>query len=289
MTDAIRVTYRTYGAVRTRVLSVGAGRGPQVLLLHGFGDSADTWRGVLAQFALRGLTAVAVDLPGFGEADDLVPGPILPQLDAFVAAVIARESRGGAMVLVGNSMGGTTAVRAAQNPALPLAGVISIAAPGFGESWLLRALDANSLPIRLYSWLPVPSSAVRTIAATVIPQIMYARPSTADPDVIARFAALVHSDRATKALLAKGRALLSELRTAYRTSDVQCPVTVVVGAKDRLVAADSGRRLHESIPHSTLHVLDSCGHCPQLDDPILTADLIAGFAADTRRRQLVAT
>ncbi|WP_067520492.1 alpha/beta fold hydrolase [Alloactinosynnema sp. L-07] len=281
--SSIRVSLRTVGGVRTRVLSVG--RRPRVVLLHGFGDSADTWRGVLADFAERGLAAMAVDLPGFGEADDLAPGPILPQLDAFLADLVT--GRGGPVVLVGNSMGGTAALRAAQNPGLPLAGVVSIAAPGLHDSWMLRALDTNALPVWLYSALPVPAVAVRTVASAVIPRILYARPGSACPDTVARFADLVRDDQSTKALLVKGRTLLSELRDAYRPQDIRCPLTVVVGRKDKLVATQSGKRLHAEVPHSELRVLDDCGHCPQLDDPAGTADLIADFASGARERTLV--
>jgi pimeloyl-ACP methyl ester carboxylesterase len=47
-------------------------------MFHGYADSADTWRLTLAQLARTGQRAVAVDLPGFGGADDLDSGPILP-------------------------------------------------------------------------------------------------------------------------------------------------------------------------------------------------------------------
>ena len=55
---------------RTRALEV-AGNGPGIVLLHGWSDSADTWRPLLAQLGSRGRRAIAVDLPGFGEATRL--------------------------------------------------------------------------------------------------------------------------------------------------------------------------------------------------------------------------
>jgi len=71
----------------TRVLEL-EGTGPPVVMFHGYADSADTWRHTLARLAREGRRAVAVDLPGFGTADPLLPDPILPQLDAFAAAVL---------------------------------------------------------------------------------------------------------------------------------------------------------------------------------------------------------
>jgi pimeloyl-ACP methyl ester carboxylesterase len=80
MTTATRAVY---DGVDTRVLSV-PGSGTSVVLLHGYGDSAATWRALLDEFAAVGQPALAVDLPGFGEAGPRSPGPFQPQFDSFV-------------------------------------------------------------------------------------------------------------------------------------------------------------------------------------------------------------
>ena len=124
---------------RTRVLAVG-GRGPGIILLHGFSDTADTWRAVLGPFAERGIRAAAVDLPSFGAADPLGPGPALPQLDMFVADAVRHWTVGDrAPILVGNSLGGLLAARAAAGPDPP-AGVVLISPAGHAHSRWIDAL-----------------------------------------------------------------------------------------------------------------------------------------------------
>ena len=76
----------------TRVLEL-EGEGPGLVLLHGWGDSADTWRPLLAELGARDRRAIAVDLPGFGTASPLRDGPMLPQLDAFADGARARVGR----------------------------------------------------------------------------------------------------------------------------------------------------------------------------------------------------
>ena len=56
----------------TRVLEI-EGDGSPVLLLHGFGDSADTWRMVLDRLSRAGRRAMAIDLPGFGTCASIDP------------------------------------------------------------------------------------------------------------------------------------------------------------------------------------------------------------------------
>ena len=105
----------------TRALEL-QGTGPPLILIHGFSDSADTWRPALDRLAKLNRRAIAIDLPGFGEADRLDPGPILPQYDRFARALARRFGPNGDAIVVGNSLGGLVSMRLAENPAIDLGG-----------------------------------------------------------------------------------------------------------------------------------------------------------------------
>ena len=130
----IRASKLELAGVSTRALSV-EGDGPAFLFLHGYTDSADTWRYVLTELGKRGRAAVAVDLPSHGHADTHADAPVLPQLKAFASALAERHP---GSILAGNSLGGLAALLAAEDPALPVAGVVPIGPAGIGyERWFL--------------------------------------------------------------------------------------------------------------------------------------------------------
>ena len=61
---------------------------------------------------------------------------------------------------------------------------------------------------------------------------------------------------------------------------VTCPLRVVWGAEDRLLPWPTAAERHRAaFPHADWVVLDGVGHCPQLDVPLETAQLILGLTA----------
>ena len=62
---------------------------------------------------------------------------------------------------------------------------------------------------------------------------------------------------------------------------IACPVRVVWGTHDRMLPWPSSAACFRSrwLPHADWVVLDGVGHCPQLDRPLETAELILGLTA----------
>jgi pimeloyl-ACP methyl ester carboxylesterase len=60
---------------------------------------------------------------------------------------------------------------------------------------------------------------------------------------------------------------------------ITCPVRIVWGTADRLLAwpAAAARFRTDLLPHADWVELEGVGHCPQLDVPLETAELILGF------------
>lgn len=267
----------------TRVLEL-EGDGPPLLLLHGWADSADTWRPVLDRLAQAGRRALAVDLPGFGEAEPLRHGPVLPQLDELVDAALGEIAPGGggprhaAAVVAGNSLGGCLALRAAERHGL--AGVVPIAPAGLDMARWLGLVERDPIVGRLLAGpLPLPRAVVRRAVGAAYRRLAFRRPGEVDPAVVSGFTSHLGSREAVARVATCGRRLLPELRDPFRLERVSCPVLLVWGRHDALVLRGGARRVLEATPSARLETIDDCGHCPQIERPERLTSLLLDFCA----------
>jgi pimeloyl-ACP methyl ester carboxylesterase len=263
----------------TRVLEQ-EGDGPGLILLHGYGDSADTWRPLMAELAALDRRAVAVDLPGFGKASDLGPGAVLPQLDAFAGALVEWVARdAGEVVVAGNSLGGVVGLRLAERGDLPLAGVVGVAPAGLEMPRWFEIIERDPVVRTLLALpVPIPPAVLRRSVGEAYRRLAFSRPGVADPRVVASFAAHHASRARVGQLLATGRRLLPELSAEpFDFTQVTCPVLLVWGTRDRMVPHSGAQKVLEALPRTRLELIDGCGHCPQLEATERVAELLLDF------------
>jgi pimeloyl-ACP methyl ester carboxylesterase len=277
----------TLAGYDTRVLEL-EGDGLPTLMLHGYADSADTWRQTLDRLARQSRRAVAVDLPGFGTADRLTHDPVLPQLDefAYAAARYAAGSEREPVLAVGNSLGGCVALRLAERHGDRLAGVVGVAPAGLEMSRLLHLVQRDPVLRSLVALpTPVPGFVLRATVARLYRQLAFAVPESIEPAVITTFT-YHHRQRAWVAhYLDTAHRLIPELRRAFELERVSVPVLLVWGDKDRLVFAKGAKRVLAAVPDSRLDVLEGVGHCPQVEASERFVELLSQFS-DERQAAL---
>jgi pimeloyl-ACP methyl ester carboxylesterase len=261
---------------------------PPILLFHGWCDSADTWRPTLARIARRGRAALALDLPGFGEASRLErETAVLPQLDRFVAAAAAQvsaEHGGSPVVLAGNSLGGCASMRAAERDELPVAGVVAIAPAGLEHARWFRVIEGERIVrLAMRTPVPLPEVAVREAVGRAYRTLAFARPGAVDAAVVAAFTRHVRSRRDVVRVLATGKRLLPELQDPFRLELVNRPMLLVWGDSDRMVFPTGAERVLRQVPGARIEMIPRCGHCPQIEAPERLAEILHAFPAELAR------
>ncbi|MCW2787095.1 MAG: alpha/beta hydrolase fold protein [Marmoricola sp.] len=276
------VSYPTLARWRTRALEVSAGAGknsrPVFLLLHGFGDHAGTWSPVLADLAVAGCHAVALDLPGYGEAEPADSGPSLPQLDSFVNAAVEHWTIDGvAPIVVGNSLGGVLAIRAGQDPNSGVSGVVPVSPAGYGHAWFVDLMERFHQLNPLLFVPVVPMSVFRRLTAASFAWAAAGGGARVLPGIARAAAAQFRTRADVKRVLGSAPDLLQEIRAVVGTP-ITVPCLIIWGGHDRLTLVSGAAVLQELAPNAELVVLEDCGHCSQVTRPDLVAAHLVRFA-----------
>lgn len=241
-----------------------SGRGPSVILVHGYGESLVAWRGLFDRLAAHA-DVVALDLPGFGLADKPPAGYTTEALGTAVLAA-ATAMRIDSFVIVGHSLGGAVAVAAA------------LAAPSRIRALVLIDPAGVSSP----AMLPDSVGAVAASARAAIAEYEAQRSrftSVHDPawlgeDSVAA-AYLPADDPAYRAAL---EAVLREFDFAYlvpeRLRQLVRPTLILWGAYDRVVPVAQGTLLQRELPAARLVVFARTWHRPHVERPVETADSV---------------
>lgn len=139
-----------FSKTAVRLPDYAGGMATQVILVHGIRTSATMWRAQLAHLSVRGVGAVAVDLPGHGTR--MNEQFTFDEAWRTIDEAVQRAAERGPVLLVGHSMGGllTTAYVGAETapPVTAFIGASCTALPrGAGlATYRLLAGGFNSLP-----------------------------------------------------------------------------------------------------------------------------------------------
>jgi len=268
----------TRGAVDgLRLHYVATGRGPAVVLLHGLGGFAESWRSTVDALAGRA-TVYAVDLPGCGRS---AKPPARYDLGFFAAAVTGfLDEQGVAQAsLVGHSLGGAVAVACA------------LAHPGRVDRLALVAalvpgLYAPPLPYRL-AVLPVLGDLLAQFRCRPLYRASIARcfhaPDPACVDFLVDWAYQERTGRAARsAFLRTLRGLRADLvaRAAdYRRAlaALDLPVLLVHGRQDRVIPPAACHQAAAVLPRAAVRWVDGCGHFPHIEHARPVNEWLAEF------------
>jgi pimeloyl-ACP methyl ester carboxylesterase len=267
--------FATIGGHRVRY--VRTGRGPAVLLLHGFGSSLYTWKDVIPALAAE-REVVALDFPGFGWSD--LPPDLSFEVFPRVALGLLDELGLARASLVGNSMGGAVASLVAAEHPSRVDHLVLVDAAGFN----LRERDRPRL-VRLatHPWAEPLMNALplrRLVVERGLAQVFHD-------------AAKVGSERVEEYLAAASRpgslAGLRSLGASVRTPPeefeatlgrIQAPTLVIWGAEDAWIPSAHGERFAAAIARARLERLPGVGHVPQEEDPASVSRLVRAFLAE---------
>jgi pimeloyl-[acyl-carrier protein] methyl ester esterase len=247
------------------------GRGPDLVLLHGWGLNLRVWDGLTRELS-KSFRVLAVDLPGHGRSPwnskARTPAEQAWQVHATLASHTDRYS------LLGWSLGGQIAIDlAAAMPGSVERLVLVATTPKFAASDTWPHGMPGSTLEKLATQLR--TNYKRTVSEFLELQV---RGSAASEKVLAELHSSLfsHGEAHPKALVAGLNTLkISDLRSML--SLVRAPTLVIAGQYDRVTLPAASIALTEALPDARSFVFRRAAHAPFLSHTTEFATLVTEF------------
>jgi pimeloyl-ACP methyl ester carboxylesterase len=262
------------------------GQGSPLLLIHCLGGSCEHW-GHNVQALSQGYRVYVFDLPGFGRSDKEIED-LSPSFAAeFVAAFLDAQGVDRAS-LVGNSLGGAVSLQFAVHYPHRLEKLVLVSSGGLGREVRL-SLRLLKIPILgefvAWAWATRPGMRLSLRSIVYEPQVIR-------EEFVDQMAELARLPGAKEMLLSVARTV-TDLRgqnmkllepLLRRVLEIEAPTLIIWGAQDPLVPVAHAHVAHQMIKDSQLHILDRCGHVPQIEKPEEFNQLVLDFLRGRSRK-----
>jgi pimeloyl-ACP methyl ester carboxylesterase len=227
-----------------------AGKGPNILLLHGLFAAKEQWQPLLCLLAAAGYTAIALDLPGYGKSDDfpLAVYPLYNQvalLRQFTDRINVTQ-----LDIAGSSMGGTIATLYANRFPENVRTLAFIGSPLGVVGWSNEV--SNLLYRGINPFIPINDDQfdLELHLLFVNPPII---PSSQKREIISNYIALNrHYVDVWHIVTSYANVLWNESSSA--------PTLIIWGKDDQIFDISGATKLHRQIPGSEVLRLPHAGH-----------------------------
>lgn len=270
------VTVNAPGLENFRLHFNDAGKGSAVVMLHGGGPGASGWSNFyknIDAFVAAGFRVLLLDCPGFNKSDEIVSAMVRPLLNAHAVKALLDHLGIDKAHLVGNSLGGATALHFALEYPEHLNRLVLMGPAGMGHS----------------SLQPNPQEGIRKMIK------LYKQPSyenfvdmldvfVYDPDAITeelrqgRWKNIESNPAHLRNFLAStAQAPITDWDVSARVHQIKHKTLVTWGRDDRFVPIDNGLRFINLAADAQLHVFSQCGHWAQWEHADAFNQLVTGF------------
>jgi pimeloyl-ACP methyl ester carboxylesterase len=250
-----------------------AGRGPDVILIHGLGGSWDNWKIIMPLLSIR-YRVYALDLPGFGLSDK----PEISYTIPFMAqAVLAFMKEAGVQKadFVGHSLGGHVLLELALTHPDKIRRMILLDAMGAQNLWepfRMLALMGLELLEKNPQWFSA------GWAKQLVESSFYEQDRESE-EMVKFFTAALQRPEGQQLVKSFSKAAYGVLSYPLyrRLRDIHARTNVVWGQNDEVLSLDDAVKLNREITGSQMQIIPRCGHIPQLERPELLARIMLDY------------
>ena len=260
-------TWLTVQGARVRYVDVG--KGPAVVLLHGFASSLETWSGLLPELA-RDHRVIAMDLKGFGWTDRPA-GDYSPEAQARLVRAVLDARGVERAAVVAHSWGSSVALALALMEPERTTRIVLY------DAWVY---DDQLPPFFRWSMVPGIGEALFALYYKERPDDRLALGFRDRRAVTQKLAedvdrALDRPGTTAAALAAVRGEHFDRLERRYR--DIHQSVLLLWGSEDGVALPQYAERLQHELPSARTEWFPQCGHFPMLEAPAQSQAAVRAF------------
>ncbi|HEX4649879.1 MAG TPA: alpha/beta fold hydrolase [Granulicella sp.] len=242
----VKSHYAEVGGYRVHYLEAlprGGGAGTPLVLIHGLGARAEDWGPMIPGLAAAGFHVYAPDLLGYGRS----PRPNVDysiRLEEGLVVEFMQKMHLATADVGGWSMGGWVAAKLALDHPERVQRLVLYDSAGI---YFPATFDASL-------FIPGDEAALFHLTEMLDPNPRHLPPFVARAAIrkLQRNGWII---RRAMVSMANGRDLLD-----FRLAGLDRPTLIVWGSKDVLIPLSVGESMHRLIPHSSMDVIEGCGH-----------------------------
>jgi len=277
--EGFKGSYMEISGIKLRVHRQGAG--PDVLLIHGLPGCVEDWDPVMGHLAER-FRVTAYDRPGHGFSG--AGGDYTMAANADITLELIRALGIKEVIVVGHCYGGGVALAMAARKPAPVKACVCVSAISFPIESANPVLPLVRLPFLGRGVAVLTCDTLGDYMVTEGMRFAYSPNEKYMTEEIIKLQVRAHNQ--PKALISfamEERGLSRELpglSGAFR--DIDAPLIILHGARDRLVPSSHAYRLNETVTGSRLYILDGVGHQAHIVRP--DAVIAAVYALSSAKR-----
>jgi len=254
------------------------GSGQPVLFIHGFASFSLTWMKMIG-FLPAKFRFITIDLKGHGYSEKKCDDRLALFDQALIIKNFIKLMDLDDFVLVGHSLGGSISLLTLFDEEIrkKTAKLILLNSAGFVK----KLLDFVDL---------IPASSRRTkfqlakeelLILTLLERMFYDRGKITH-DTVTEYAAILRYKNTMECMCETARqcALIDIDSFHKNVRNIAVPTLIIWGDKDTVIDIQFSNLLHNEIVNSELVLIPDCGHSPQEEKPLETAEVIAKFLGE---------
>lgn len=235
----------------------GTRMGLPVMFIHGFPFSKEMWK-PQAEDLKKNYYVITYDVRGHG-ASDVGDGQY--SIEFFVDDLIGllEHLKITSAVLVGLSMGGYIAIRAAERHPERIRALVLCDTRSEADSNEGKIRRANQIKV-------IKSEGMKNFAETFLSTVFYEKTFQMNPQTIELVRKMIENT-STTAVAGTLLALAARTDTTSSLYNIKVPTLIFVGKHDSLTPPSAAHSMKEKIPNAELHVIPGAGHLSNLENP----------------------